>query len=69
MQAGINGVRSSGATSQMILVEGTSYTGAWTWTTSSGNSAVFGNITDPNNNVAIGQSRRLPVSPPASARR
>ncbi|KAI0788208.1 endoglucanase [Fomes fomentarius] len=52
MQAGINGVRSSGATSQLILVEGTSWTGAWTWT-SSGNSEVFGAIKDPNNNVAI----------------
>ncbi|KAI3615004.1 glycoside hydrolase family 5 protein [Moniliophthora roreri] len=29
MQAGINGVRSAGATSQLILVEGTSWTGAW----------------------------------------
>ena len=32
--------------------EGTSWTGAWTWT-SSGNSQVFGAIKDPNNNVAI----------------
>jgi endoglucanase len=31
MQACINGVRSSGATSQYIFVEGTSYSGAWTW--------------------------------------
>lgn len=31
MQACINGVRSAGATSQYILVEGTSYSGAWTW--------------------------------------
>ena len=53
MQAGLNGVRSAGATSQLILVEGTSYTGAWTWTTTSGNSEVFGAIKDPNNNVAI----------------
>ncbi|KAI0782331.1 endoglucanase [Abortiporus biennis] len=53
MQAAVNGVRSAGATSQLILVEGTSWTGAWTWTTSSGNSAVFGAIKDPNNNVAI----------------
>lgn len=28
MQAGVNGVRASGAT-QLILVEGTSWTGAW----------------------------------------
>ncbi|GJE85681.1 glycoside hydrolase family 5 protein [Phanerochaete sordida] len=52
-QAAVNGIRAAGATSQLILVEGTSYTGAWTWTTSSGNSAVFGAIKDPNNNVAI----------------
>ncbi|KAI0750027.1 endoglucanase [Daedaleopsis nitida] len=52
MQAGVNGVRAAGATSQLILVEGTSWTGAWTWT-SSGNSQAFGAIKDPNNNVAI----------------
>ncbi|KAI1784896.1 endoglucanase [Ganoderma leucocontextum] len=52
MQAGVNGVRAAGATSQLILVEGTSWTGAWTWV-SAGNSAVFGAIKDPNNNVAI----------------
>ena len=73
-QAAVNGIRASGATSQLILVEGTSWTGAWSefsypivelsrgahltvalaWT-SSGNSAVFGAIQDPNNNVAIGR--------------
>ncbi|KAF5367506.1 hypothetical protein D9758_003766 [Tetrapyrgos nigripes] len=52
MQAGVNGVRSSGATSQLILVEGTSWTGAWTWT-SSGNAAAFAGLKDPNNNVAV----------------
>ncbi|KJA19452.1 glycoside hydrolase family 5 protein [Hypholoma sublateritium FD-334 SS-4] len=52
MQSGINGVRSAGATTQMILVEGTSWTGAWTWT-SSGNAAAFTGLTDPNNNFAI----------------
>ncbi|KDN36617.1 hypothetical protein RSAG8_10720, partial [Rhizoctonia solani AG-8 WAC10335] len=52
MQAGINGVRASGATSQLILVEGTAWTGAWTWA-SSGNSGAFGSLTDPNNNFAI----------------
>lgn len=31
MQACINGVRAAGATSQYIFVEGTSYSGAWTW--------------------------------------
>ncbi|KAI0259894.1 glycoside hydrolase superfamily [Gloeopeniophorella convolvens] len=52
-QAAVNGIRASGATEQLILVEGTSWTGAWTWTTSSGNSEVFGAIQDPNNNLAI----------------
>ncbi|KAH7103994.1 endoglucanase [Auriculariales sp. MPI-PUGE-AT-0066] len=54
MQAGINGIRAAGA-SQLILVEGTSWSGAWTWTTSSGNSDAFkaGSITDPKNNFAI----------------
>ncbi len=52
MQAAVNGVRASGATSQLILAEGTSWTGAWTWTTS-GNSDAFGAIKDPNNNIAI----------------
>ncbi|PPQ70299.1 hypothetical protein CVT26_014584 [Gymnopilus dilepis] len=51
-QAAINGIRASGATSQLILVEGTSWTGAWTWV-SSGNAAAFGTIKDPNNNVAV----------------
>ncbi|KAJ7285037.1 endoglucanase [Mycena rebaudengoi] len=50
-QAAVNGIRASGATSQLILVE--AWTGAWTWV-SSGNAAVFGAIKDPNNNVAIG---------------
>jgi endoglucanase len=31
MQACINGVRAAGATSQYIFVEGTIYSGAWTW--------------------------------------
>lgn len=31
MQACIDGVRAAGATSQYIFVEGTSYSGAWTW--------------------------------------
>jgi endoglucanase len=52
-QAAINSIRAAGATTQLILVEGTSYTGAWTWTTSSGNSAAFTGLKDPNNNVAI----------------
>ncbi|KDQ10378.1 glycoside hydrolase family 5 protein [Botryobasidium botryosum FD-172 SS1] len=51
-QAAVNGIRSSGATSQLILVEGTSWTGAWTWV-SSGNADAFKNLKDPNNNVAF----------------
>ncbi|KAG8921958.1 hypothetical protein FRC02_012254 [Tulasnella sp. 418] len=51
-QVGVNAIRSAGATSQLILVEGTSWTGAWSWT-SSGNAAAFAAIQDPNNNVAI----------------
>lgn len=45
MQACVTAVRGAGATSQYVFVEGTSYTGAWTWTTS-GNSENMGNITD-----------------------
>jgi endoglucanase len=51
MQAAVNAIRANGAT-QLILVEGTSWTGAWTWT-SSGNAAAFASLTDPMNNVAI----------------
>ncbi|KAG8688766.1 hypothetical protein FRC08_011270, partial [Ceratobasidium sp. 394] len=51
-QAAVNAIRAAGATSQLILVEGTSWTGAWTWV-SSGNGDAFKAIKDPNNNVAI----------------
>ncbi|KAF8594706.1 endoglucanase [Ceratobasidium sp. AG-I] len=51
-QAAINGIRAAGATSQLILVEGTSYSGAWTWV-SSGNGDAFKTLTDPNNNIAF----------------
>ncbi|KIY65873.1 glycoside hydrolase family 5 protein [Cylindrobasidium torrendii FP15055 ss-10] len=51
MQAAVNSIRSLGAT-QLILVEGTSWTGAWTWT-SSGNGAAFASLSDPLNNTAI----------------
>ncbi|ROV91168.1 hypothetical protein VSDG_07817 [Cytospora chrysosperma] len=50
MQACVDGVRAAGATTQYIFVEGTSYTGAWTWTTS-GNSENMGNITDTVDNL------------------
>lgn len=49
-QAAINGIRAAGATSQLIAVEGNSYTGAWTWV-SSGNAASLINLKDPNNNI------------------
>ncbi|KAF3761002.1 family 5 glycoside hydrolase, partial [Cryphonectria parasitica EP155] len=45
MQACVSAIRAAGATTQYIFVEGTSYTGAWTWTTS-GNSEYMANITD-----------------------
>jgi len=50
-QAAINGIRAAGATEQLILVEGNSYTGAWTWI-SSGNAASLISLTDPNHNFA-----------------
>lgn len=34
-QAAIDGIRSAGATSQYIFVEGNSWSGAWTWTVKS----------------------------------
>jgi len=49
-QACITGVRAAGATSQYIFVEGTSYTGAWTWV-SSGNSVAMLNLTDPQDKI------------------
>ncbi|KAG8718254.1 hypothetical protein FRC08_005642 [Ceratobasidium sp. 394] len=51
-QAAVNAIRATGATSQLILVEGTSWTGAWTWV-SSGNGDAFKALKDPNNNIAI----------------
>ncbi|QDS70109.1 hypothetical protein FKW77_005230 [Venturia effusa] len=49
-QAAINGIRAAGAKTQYITVEGNSWTGAWTWT-SSGNAATMGNLTDPSNKI------------------
>ncbi|KUJ21983.1 glycoside hydrolase [Mollisia scopiformis] len=49
-QACIDGVRAAGATTQYIFVEGTSYTGAWTWV-SSGNSVAMANLTDPSDKI------------------
>ncbi|OJD35197.1 glycoside hydrolase family 5 protein [Diplodia corticola] len=45
-QAGIDGIRAAGATSQYITAEGNSWTGAWSWV-SSGNSGSMGDLTDP----------------------
>ncbi|KAG8969589.1 hypothetical protein FRC05_001020 [Tulasnella sp. 425] len=54
MQSDVNGILSTGATN-LILVEGTSWTGAWSWT-SSGNAAAFTGFTDPVNNFVIGET-------------
>ncbi|KAG8724647.1 hypothetical protein FRC09_016192 [Ceratobasidium sp. 395] len=51
-QAAVNAIRAAGSTSQLILVEGTSWTGAWTWV-SAGNADAFKGLKDPNNNIAI----------------
>lgn len=55
-QAAIDGIRSAGATSQYITVEGNAWTGAWTWTTTKGtdgltNAAGMGNLTDPSDKI------------------
>ncbi|KAK6426919.1 hypothetical protein LTR95_016048 [Oleoguttula sp. CCFEE 5521] len=55
-QAAIDGIRAAGATTQIINVEGNSWTGAWTWTTSKGtdgltNADTMGSLTDPSNNL------------------
>jgi len=52
MQAAILGIRETGAR-QLILAEGTSWTGAWTWTNSSGNAQAFDKLFDPLSNTAI----------------
>lgn len=47
-QAAITAIRATGATTQYIFVEGNSYTGAWTWTTTNTNLV---NLTDPNDRL------------------
>jgi endoglucanase len=47
-QAAIDGIRSTGATSQYIFVEGNSYSGAWTWATVNDNLKA---LTDPSNKI------------------
>lgn len=49
MQACIDGVRAAGATSQYIFVEGTSWSGAWTWV-SAGNGDL-GALVDPQDKI------------------
>jgi len=48
-QAGISAIRSTGATN-LILVEGNSWTGAWTWTTVNADTLIY--LFDPLNNFA-----------------
>lgn len=59
-QAAINGIRAAGATTQYITVEGNSWTGAWTWTTS-GNGATMGSLTDPFDKVIYQMHQYLDV--------
>lgn len=47
-QAAIEGIRSAGATSQYIFVEGNSWTGAWTWTDINDNMKT---LTDPQDKI------------------
>jgi len=51
-QAAINGIRSTGATSQTINVEGNSWTGAWHWISpGSENGNTMGSLVDPSNKI------------------
>ncbi|KAI5369822.1 Putative glycoside hydrolase, family 5, glycoside hydrolase superfamily [Septoria linicola] len=56
-QAAIDGIRSAGAVSQYITVEGNAYSGAWTWTTQADavddltNAETMGNLTDPSDKI------------------
>ena len=59
-QAAINAIRSAGAVSQYITVEGNAYTGAWTWTTAKGtdgktNGEAMGALTDSVNGKLLYQ--------------
>ncbi|ORY64140.1 glycoside hydrolase family 5 protein [Pseudomassariella vexata] len=49
-QAGIDGIRAAGATSQYIFVEGNSWTGAWHWV-SSGTATDMAKLTDPSDKI------------------
>jgi endoglucanase len=50
-QVAINGIRSAGARSQIINVEGNSWSGAWTWVSKSQNGASMHVLTDPSNKI------------------
>jgi len=47
-QQAINGIRAAGATSQYIMVEGNSWSGAWTWNTTNDNLKA---LTDPQDKI------------------
>ncbi|PLB46446.1 putative endoglucanase [Aspergillus steynii IBT 23096] len=47
-QAAINAIRATGATSQYIMIEGNSWSGAWTWVTVNDNLKA---LTDPNDKL------------------
>ncbi|KAM7182975.1 Glycoside hydrolase superfamily [Rhypophila sp. PSN 637] len=49
-QAAIDGIRAAGATSQYILIEDNSWSGAWTWI-SSGNAATLTSLHDPHDKL------------------
>jgi endoglucanase len=54
-QGAINAIRATGA-SNMILVPGNAWTGAWSWTSNyygTPNSVAMASITDPKNNFAF----------------
>ncbi|EUC35808.1 glycoside hydrolase family 5 protein [Bipolaris zeicola 26-R-13] len=51
-QAGIDGIRAAGATTQYITPEGNSWSGAWTWV-SSGNAASLVKLKDPQNKLVF----------------
>ena len=68
-QAAIDAIRGAGASSQWIHVEGNAWTGAWTWTTTTGtdgktNAETMGALTDPEDKLVY--QVHLPVPIPSS---
>jgi endoglucanase len=51
-QAALDGIRAAGATSQLVLLEGSDFSYARSWI-SSGNAVTMNRITDPSNNFAF----------------